>query len=118
MTLNPSDLFGDPIIDLGYYTDSNDFDITAMTEALKLTQTFYDVPSWKDYIISQTSPAQNATDAEIRQYIRNTTATVYYGVGTAVMSAKDATYGVVDPDPRVKGASGLRIIDALVIVNP
>jgi hypothetical protein len=38
-------------------------------------------------------------------------------VGSAGMSARNAGYGVVDPDFLVKGVSGLRIIDASVIVR-
>jgi choline dehydrogenase-like flavoprotein len=38
-------------------------------------------------------------------------------VGSAGMSARNAKYGVVDPDFLVKGVCGLRIIDASVIVR-
>jgi choline dehydrogenase-like flavoprotein len=38
-------------------------------------------------------------------------------VGTAGMSPRGAHYGVVDPDLRVKGIAGLRVIDASVLVR-
>uniref|UniRef100_A0A8H7XUR8 pyranose dehydrogenase (acceptor) n=1 Tax=Psilocybe cubensis TaxID=181762 RepID=A0A8H7XUR8_PSICU len=113
VTLNSTDPFGKPIIDLGFFTD--EFDIRAMIEAIKLSQVFYQAPVWKDYIISQVAPAVNATDAELEQYIRSTSATTLHGVGTAAMSAPDADYGVVNPNLLVKGASGLRIVDASIM---
>lgn len=88
-----------------------------MIEGIKLTQAFYKAPAWKNYIVEQTSPSQNATDAELEDFIRNTTFSSQHAVGTAAMSAVDATYGVVNPDLRVKGASGLRIVDGSVMVR-
>ncbi|KAJ7881442.1 aryl-alcohol oxidase [Mycena leptocephala] len=41
--------------------------------------------------------------------------TVYHPVGTAGMSPKGATWGVVDPDLSVKGLTGLRIVDLSVV---
>jgi choline dehydrogenase len=35
-----------------------------------------------------------------------------YGVGTLSMSLQKAAWGVVDPDFRVKGTSGLHVVDA------
>jgi choline dehydrogenase-like flavoprotein len=116
VTLNLSDPLGQPNIDLGYY--SSEFDVLAMREALKLSQKFFKAPVWKDYVIEQVSPPANATsDAALDEYIRNFSFTTNHGVGTAAMSAKDAGYGVVDPDLRVKGTSGLRIVDASVMVR-
>ncbi|KAH9477827.1 Pyranose dehydrogenase 3 [Psilocybe cubensis] len=115
VTLNPSNPLGNPNIDLGYFTDPEGLDIATATEAVKLTQTFYTAPTWKDYIIARTAPAANATDAEISDYIRSSTGTIFHAVGTAAMSAKGAHYGVVDPDLRVKGASGLRVVDASIM---
>jgi hypothetical protein len=45
------------------------------------------------------------------------TGTFTHGVGSAAMSPRGASWGVVDPDFRVKGTSGLRIIDASVLVS-
>ena len=35
-----------------------------------------------------------------------------HGVGTAAMSERGAQWGVLDPDLRVKGTTGLRVVDA------
>ncbi|KAF8196451.1 pyranose dehydrogenase [Pholiota molesta] len=102
VTLDRSDPLGQPNIDLGYY--SSEFDLLAMREALKLSQKFFKAPVWKGYVIEQVSPPANVTsDTALDEYIRNFSFTTNHGVGTAAMSAKDASYGVVDPDLRVKG---------------
>lgn len=115
MTINATDPFGKPIIDLGFFTTQ--FDILAAIQGIQITQDFYKAPVWKNFIISQTLPAPNSTEAELEDYIRNSTIPTMHGVGTAAMSAKDATYGVVNPDLLVKGASGLRIVDASIMVS-
>ncbi|KAJ3746817.1 glucose-methanol-choline oxidoreductase, partial [Lentinula detonsa] len=48
-------------------------------------------------------------------YIRESSSSTAHPVGTAAMSAKDADYGVVDPDPILKGVDGLSlVVDASV----
>lgn len=88
-----------------------------MIAAIKLAQKLYTAPTWEGYIIEQISPPVNATDDELADYIRNTATTSFHAVGSAAMSAQGASYGVVDPDLRVKGVSGLRIVDASVMVR-
>jgi choline dehydrogenase-like flavoprotein len=70
---------------------------------------------WSDYIISLVDTA--TTDAELNLFIQNNAITVSHGVGTAAMSPKGADYGVVDPDLRVKKVTGLRVVDASVLVS-
>ncbi|KAF7305846.1 Alcohol oxidase [Mycena chlorophos] len=59
--------------------------------------------------------SQDDVDAELDVYIRAHTGTVFHPVGTASMSPIGAEWGVVDPDLRVKGVNGLRIVDLSVL---
>ena len=42
---------------------------------------------------------------------------MFHPTGTAAMSPKDVQWGVTDPDLKVKGVEGLRIIDGSVWVS-
>ena len=37
---------------------------------------------------------------------------IFHAVGTAAISERGAPWGVLDPDLRVKGTKGLRVVDA------
>ncbi|KAG6838311.1 hypothetical protein H0H93_007031, partial [Arthromyces matolae] len=85
-------------------------------EAIKAAMRFVAAPAWKDYIISPDLGLQNVTtDAELDQLVLQWADVDLHGVGTASMSAKGAKHGVVDPDLRVKGCLGLRVVDASVM---
>ncbi|KAJ7130850.1 alcohol oxidase [Mycena crocata] len=91
-------------------------DVLILIEALRSVMRFVEVPAWAGYIISPLGNVTNdSTDEESEVYIRNTGTSLYHPVGTASMSAKGAPYGVVDPDLRVKGLTGLEIVDASII---
>jgi choline dehydrogenase-like flavoprotein len=53
------------------------------------------------------------TDAEIRAYIRQWAKTDYHPVGTCAMGVSDSA--VVDQQLRVRGLTGLRVVDASVM---
>ena len=57
------------------------------------------------------------TDEEILSAIRQAARTIFHPTCTARMSPKNAKWGVVDPELLVKGAAGLRIVDASVFVG-
>lgn len=78
----------------------------------------YSAPVFSDSVSQTLLPASNATtDDELDAYIRNMATPFLHGVGSAAMSPFDASWGVVNPDFRVKGTSGLRVVDASVFVS-
>ncbi|KAG6917147.1 hypothetical protein DXG01_003660 [Tephrocybe rancida] len=114
ITLNTSDPFDHPLIDPNFL--NSEYDLFTLREAIKQSIHFLSAPAWKDYIVGPDFGLQDVTnDEEFDNYIFNTTRPGLHGVGTASMSARGAKHGVVDPDLRVKGASGLRVVDASVM---
>ncbi|KAJ7851576.1 pyranose dehydrogenase [Mycena leptocephala] len=112
VTINSSNPFDSPIIDVGFF--QNDVDIFTARQAVQKVLQFVKAPTWRDYITAPIVDLENMSQDALDEYIRNTAQSASHLVGTAAMSAKNARYGVVDPDLRVKGAVGLRIIDASV----
>ncbi|KAJ7143659.1 aryl-alcohol oxidase [Mycena filopes] len=113
ITINSSDPLAPPLIDLGMLT--SDFDLFALREALKRAQQFFGAPVWRDSIIGPVQDFENMTSDALDKFIRNMAGPSLHLVGSAAMSAQDAQYGVVDPDLRVMGVKGLRIVDASVL---
>ncbi|KAJ6559888.1 hypothetical protein B0H19DRAFT_1069608 [Mycena capillaripes] len=111
--LNSSDVLASPLINPNLL--GSEVDVFFMREAIKSALHFTTAPAWHDYVISPVGVNRNSTDAEIEYFIRESGATVYHPVGTASMSPKGATWGVVDPDLVVKGLSGLRIVDLSIV---
>jgi hypothetical protein len=115
ISINSSNPFDPPLIDPGIV--ASDFDLFTLREALKRAQKFVSAPVWKNYIIASTEDLENIPSEALDEHIRNSAFAGLHMVGSAGMSARNAGYGVVDPDLLVKGVSGLRIIDASVIVR-
>lgn len=89
-----------------------------MRESVKSARRFLGASSWTGYVLEAFGPLANATTDELLDvYIRNQTGTSAHPVGTARMTANNATDGVVNPDFCVKGAVGLRIVDASIFVS-
>ncbi|KAJ7214512.1 aryl-alcohol oxidase [Mycena pura] len=113
ITLQSNNPFDPPLIDPGLLV--TDFDLFTARESIKKAYRFVDAPVWKDYIIAPTIDLLNMTTDELDEFIRNTGSSSGHIVSTAAMSAKDASYGVVNPDLLVKGARGLSVIDASIM---
>ncbi|KAJ7680727.1 aryl-alcohol oxidase [Mycena polygramma] len=113
VTLNSSDALRAPVINPNLL--SSEVDISILREALKSALRFSTAPAWQDYVISPVGVNATSTDAELDTYIRENAGTVFHPVGTASMSPRGATWGVVDPDLIVKGLRGLRIVDLSVV---
>ncbi|KIM43770.1 GMC oxidoreductase [Hebeloma cylindrosporum] len=110
--LQSTNPFDKPLIDPNYLT--TEFDIVALRESVKASKRFVAAPAWADYVISPFGRLSATSDIDIDNYIRDVASTVFHPVGTAAMSSSSSKSGVVDQNLLVKGADGLRIVDASV----
>ncbi|TFK26033.1 pyranose dehydrogenase [Coprinopsis marcescibilis] len=111
--LASSNPFDHPLIDLNLF--GHPFDMEAMKEGVRLLKRFYSGPAWEGYVTGFVGPDPDIlTAAEFEKRIKDTAITFFHPVGTASMSSKGSKRGVVDSELRVKGASGLRVIDSSV----
>lgn len=116
LTLASSDPFAFPTIDPNFFTTA--FDQFTMVQAVKTARDFVNTPAWHGFIIGPFGGVGGAnTDDEIVAAARQEISSIFHPVSTASMSPKSASWGVVDPELLVKGTSGIRIVDASVIVS-
>ncbi|KAK7448073.1 hypothetical protein VKT23_013829 [Stygiomarasmius scandens] len=111
VTLTSSSVFDPPLIDPSFL--SHPLDLVAMRSGMLSARRFVTAPTWSDYVISRTDDADSTE--ELDAFIRNTTRSAYHVVGTASMSSVDADWGVVNPDLKLKGVEGVRVVDASVL---
>jgi len=101
-----------PKIIANYLSDPED--LTILRDAVKTTLNVLQQPAFKDVLgegIGLTN--QDADDSDIDGFIRSNAETVYHPVGTCRMGSDDAA--VVDPQLKVNGVVGLRVVDASVM---
>ncbi|KAF8955190.1 alcohol oxidase [Flammula alnicola] len=113
VTLSSSNPLQPPIINPALL--ASNVDLKVMTFALRQAFQFLTAPVWRNIVIGPIfNLTAQSTDTQFESYIKQNTGTVFHPVGTAAMSANGAKFGVVDPDLRVKGVTGLRIADASI----
>lgn len=92
----------------------NDEDLTIMREGMRWIRTVFETPPLSDYIRREVAPGEHvASDVEWENYIRDEAQSVYHPVGTCSMGTGEMA--VVDPNLKVRGIDGLRIVDASVM---
>ncbi|KAF7304252.1 hypothetical protein HMN09_00826500 [Mycena chlorophos] len=109
--LNGSNPLVAPLINPNFLT--TEFDFYTLRAAVGKAQQFVALEIFKDYVVA---PDMDLSPPDVLdQYIRENGRSFSHLVSSAAMSAVNASYGVVDPDLRVKGTTGLRVIDASVL---
>ena len=103
-----------PRIEANYLGDSEGFDLEMMLECAKLSRDILAQPAFDAFRGAPIHPGRDdLDDRELVAYIRAKAETVYHPVGTCRMGTDDLS--VVDPQLRVHGIDGLRVVDASVM---
>ena len=103
-----------PLIEAGYLSDPDGFDLRMMVECAQLSRRLLAQPAldrWRGAPIFP--PRVDLSDAELAQFVRAKAETIYHPVGTCRMGTDEGA--VVDPQLRVRGIERLRVVDASVM---
>ena len=122
ITLRSTDAFDYPIIDPQYLTDQRD--IKDFIAALRIWKRFIETPTMQSLgakvehaKTSFCSQHEFRSDAFWECVVRHLAVTEYHHCGTCKMGRKGDPTAVVDPQLRVIGIKGLRVVDASVLPN-
>ncbi|MEE2761172.1 MAG: GMC family oxidoreductase N-terminal domain-containing protein [Pseudomonadota bacterium] len=106
----------DPMAPVSFVNNflSTEPDRQALRQAFKISRQLVGQPVFDGIRAEETLPGnQVETDIDIDTFIRETAMTVFHPVGTCRMGTDPAS--VVDPELRVRGTKGLRVVDASVM---
>jgi choline dehydrogenase len=103
-----------PAIDPGYLSDERDG--RALAAGLKLAREFVTARPMAAICSSELAPGAHVrSDAELLNYVRSSVVTLYHPVGTCTMGGDSRWNSVVDLELKVRGVTGLRVVDASVM---
>jgi choline dehydrogenase len=101
-----------PAIMPNYLSDERDCEVAV--GGIKVARRICEAPSLRNCVIDEYVPGrQFQTDAELLEAARNYSQTIYHPTSTCKMGV-DAD-AVVDPELRVHGLDGLRVVDASIM---
>ncbi len=93
-----------------YLSDAGGEDVRTMALGVELARRVFQAPALARYVGAELQPGPQLT---IHDAIRTQTETLYHPVGTCRMGTDELA--VVDPQLRVRGLTGLRVVDASVM---
>ena len=109
-----SDPFCAPEILFNYLDDPQD--LADLRAGVRILRDILSRPALSPFAGAELFPGPGIkTDEEIDCWIRQTLETCYHPVGTCRMGAADDPGAVVDPECRVRGIDGLRVVDASIM---
>ena len=102
------------MIDPNYLQHPDDQKV--MIDGVRRARKILAAPSFEKYHSWEIGPGPEAqTDEQILAFIRKKAETIYHPVGTCKMGDVEDVMTVVDPELKVKGVKGLRVVDASVM---
>ena len=116
LTIRSADTSDPPLINPNFL--SSPVDVELAVAGYKRARQFWNTRAMKPFLVGkqpEAFPGANVTtDAEILDIIKRSYNTVYHAACTCAMGKPNDTMAVVDPQGRVYGVRGLRIVDASI----
>ena len=110
VTLRSADPAAKPKILTNALTEPDD--VASMVAGMRLAREIAATAPLRDTIIRELTPGPDVTDADLEQSLRRRVELIYHPVGTCAMGSGESA--VLDPELRVRGLTGLRVVDASV----
>jgi choline dehydrogenase/4-pyridoxate dehydrogenase len=87
-----------------------------MRAGIRLAREIFNQAPIRRFVATEIAPGPDQmSDADLDAHVRKTAATVFHPLGTCKMGADRDETAVVDPELRVRGVEGLRVVDASVM---
>lgn len=114
VSLKSADPKADPAIFANYLATEEDR--RAIREGVRMMRKVAEQPALAPYRSVELEPGVDIqSDEEIDAWVRASAETIYHPVGTCKMGTASDPMAVVDVDLKVRGLSGLRVVDASVM---
>jgi len=114
VTLSSSDPFADPVVDTQIFGHPDDLKTTMA--GFRFARSVLAVSPMRELIDREIFPgADVVSDEAIAAHCKRTVKTGYHPVGTCKMGHDQDSEAVLTADLRVRGATGLRVIDASIM---
>jgi choline dehydrogenase len=112
IALRSADPLDKPVISPNYVSDPED--LRVLSEGVKLARRIFQATALRPFAAEAIEPDLDLqTDADLQEFLRQQCETLYHPVGTCAMGT--GREAVVDPELRVRGLQGLRVVDASVL---
>jgi choline dehydrogenase len=111
VTLRSADPMTRPAVDPNYLADPADLE--TLVVGVRLARQIAACQPLSGHITGAYAPAEHLDGAQLRDWIRELLGTMFHPTGTCAMGAAADT--VCDPELRVRGVDGLRVVDASVM---
>lgn len=115
LELRSTDPRSKPRIFANYLSSEND--LRGLLEGIRIARDIFAAPPFERWRGEEIFPGAGARDEKtLHAFIRRKAETIYHPAGTCRMGVDDMA--VVDPKLRVRGITGLRVVDAAILPSP
>jgi choline dehydrogenase len=111
VTLRDGNVASAPVIQENYLKCEADLEV--QMKAIKLCREMANTKAFAELNDGELLPGKDLSESHLRNYVRTHASTIWHPVGTCKMG-RDAM-AVVDPQLRVHGLEGLRVVDASIM---